>query len=281
MNQRKRHARAAAMLALLGTGLSACREAQRPAAARGPEYCRYGPVGPICDSFDPAAVPYPVALGLRPISAVDASDRALLVAHAATLTPRPATIRLLAPVGPVPEGRRAYDRTLPQPFQTAEGNARLALLALTRPGAPGRIDVQSVILFETRVAASERVATGLREISLRGAAMSGVPRDGFSLTDRQGSLGDLYRVRSRTPAPGVTAEQYAAGWRWTKIGADTDERRLDWFRSIVNGGSCARSNALPPLLLEPPPRAWLDEYEATCPVRPPASLLRAEGSRAG
>jgi hypothetical protein len=282
MIQRKRHARAAALLALLGTSLSACRDAQQHAAAHAPEYCRYRrEAGAICDMFDPAAIPYPVALGLRPLSAMDAPDRALLIAHVATMTPRPDTVRLLAPIGPVPEGRRAYDRALPQPFQTTEGNARLLLLALTQPGAPGRIDIHSVILFETRVVASERVARGLHEASLRGAAMSGVLRDGFSLTDRDGSLGDLYRVRSRPPGPGVTAEQYVAGWSWTKIGADTPERRLDWYRSIVNDGSCSRSNAAPPLLLAPRPQAWLDEYEATCPIRPPASLLRTEGLRAG
>lgn len=103
MNQRKRYARAAAMLALLGTGLSACREAQQHAAAPAPEYCRYTRIGPMCDSFDPAALAYTVALRLRPLSIVDAPDRALLIAHAGTLTPRPGTIRVLAPVGPVPD----------------------------------------------------------------------------------------------------------------------------------------------------------------------------------
>lgn len=134
-----------------------------------------------------------------------------------------------------------------------------------------------------RVVASERVAHGLREASLRGVVASGWLSGGFSLTDRPGSVGDLYRLGSRQPAlpAGAPVEQWATGLSWTKIGADTRERRLDWFRSIVNSGSCAGSGVAPPLLLAPRPQAWLDEYEATCPIRPPAAELRMRDGRPG
>lgn len=265
-------------LAALATFLTGCREA---AQVQPPEYCRYADHGPLCDLFDPAALPYAVALGLKPLDAIAAADRPIVRAFAAAQSPAPASIRVLAPVEAAPAGRRPFDRALPQRFPQA-GNPRVVIVALGRPG--GRVDLHSLMLVERRLATSQRLAAGLQAASLRGLAANGWFNEGFSVADRAGSLGDLYRLGTRVrPTDAMTGDRAVANLAWTRIAADSPERKLDWFRQIVNHGSCAGAFAPMPLLLAPVPEAWIDEYERTCPLHPPRAWLRPnpEASPAG
>jgi hypothetical protein len=256
-----------ASLALLATGLVACREIQQ-AAARPPEYCRYTEMGPMCDSYDMTAIPYPVALGLRPLTTLDSFDRQIVAAHVDAMAPRPRFARVLAPVGPVPEGRRPYSRTVPQPFHR-DGNPRLVLIAVAPRDSSGRLDVHSLILAEDRVAASQRVAVGLDQGRLRGTARKGDYRTGFSLADRSDSRGDLFLLRPRQPElAGWPVDRWAASLSWQRIGAETRERKLDWFRSITNPGSCAGAIVGDRMMLAPVPRSWFEEYADSCPTHP-------------
>lgn len=252
---KRRHLPAAlAAAALLLTG---CREAAQVSA---PEYCRYVEMGPLCSHFDPADVPYTVALGLRPLDSIHPGDRPLVRAFVARLPSAPASIRVLAPVGPAPAGRRGFDASLPQAFGR-HGNPRLLILALGRAG--GRVDLVSLILVENRIAAAQGLAAGLNGAALRGVAANGRFDQGFALADRPGSLGDLYRLQRRGPQG---SDELAASLRWTRIAAGSEERKRDFFRGIVNTGSCAGGSV--PLLLAPVPPAWIDEYVRTCPFHP-------------
>ncbi|HYI40978.1 MAG TPA: hypothetical protein VE053_11735 [Allosphingosinicella sp.] len=267
MNSTRRRAKlSAALLSLLAVGLVGCREAQQAVAAL-PEYCRYGPEGPLCDSFDPAAIPYPVALGLRPLNILEPFDRRIVAAHIDSMKPRPRLARILAPVGPVPEGRRPYNGSVPQPLHR-HGNPRLVLIAVASPEFPDKVDVHSVILVEDRVAASQRVAAGLARERLRGSTQNGQYRWGFSLADRSDSRGDLFLPRRPYPEPSGSTDQWAQGLSWHRIGADSPERKLDWFRSITNPGTCAVADVADRMMLSPVPQSWFEEYARTCPTHP-------------
>jgi hypothetical protein len=255
--------RIAGSLAGFAMVLAGCRQA---AEMRAPEYCRYTEIGPLCDGFDPGAVPYTVALGLRPLETIAAADRGIVRGFVATLPAAPGSIRVLAPVGSAPAGRAGFDPSMPQRFPRT-GNPRLLILALGRDA--GRVDLHSLILVEDRVATSQALATGLRAGTLRGLAANGRFDLGFSLADQPGSLGDVYRLRARGPQPtGMPVHEWVASLGWTRIRAETPERKLDYFRSIVNSGSCSDMAGPRPLLLAPVPLAWIDEYERDCPFHP-------------
>jgi hypothetical protein len=257
-----------ASLAMLATGLIGCREIQQ-ASAWPPEYCRYTEIGPLCDTNDPSAIPYPVALGLRPLNILEPLDRQTVASHIDATKPRPQVAHILAPVGPVPEGRRPYDDGVPQSFHRP-GNPRLVLIAVAPQGSPGKVDVHSVILAEDRVVASRRVAAGLDRDRLRGSTQSGRYLWGFSLTDRPGGRGDLFLPRWPQPEPsGSTTDQWAQSLNWQRIEADSPERKLDWFRSITNPGTCAGTIVADRMMLSPVPQDWFEEYARTCPKHPP------------
>ncbi len=268
MNLPRRRAKlSVTALGLLATGLIGCREVQQ-VSANLPEYCRYSEHGPLCDSYDAAAIPYPVALELRPLTVLDSLDRSIVAAHVDAITSRPRLARILAPTGPAPEGRRPYDGSVPQPFHR-QGNPRLVLIAVAPRESSGRVDVHSVILAEDRVVASQRVAAGLVREGLRGSTQNGQYRWGFSLADRPDSRGDLFLPRWPRPEPsGSTVDQWAQSLRWQRIAADSRERKLDWFRSILNPGTCAGEIVANRMMLAPVPRRWFEEYADTCPTHP-------------
>lgn len=180
--------------------------------------------------FDPAEVPYTIALGLRPLATLGAADRRLLASHVAALRPRPNSISVLTPVGPVPADRRPFGREMPQAFGPA-GYARIVILALRQAGDSARVDLHSLILLDGRVSSSQLLAEGLSAASLRGVAANGRFELGFSVSDRTGGLGDLFRLRPSRQQFGIApgSQEWAENFRWVRIRADTPERKLDIF----------------------------------------------------
>jgi hypothetical protein len=263
-------------LAFAAASLSACREAEEPQGSRDPPYCRYAEIGATCDSFDPGAVPFVAELGLRGLDLLDDFDRRIIERHAATVTPRPRVVRVLAPIGPFPEGRSPVPTTMPQSI-SGPGNPRLAILALGT--GPGRADIHSFLLFEDRILSTQLLAEGLRTATLRGQTRNGILALGFSLADRPGSLGDRFSLGHGGPnlGPNASDEARLADLHWQRIGADSEARKIHFFESIENPGSCAGGPASLPLLLAPAPQAWLDEYVRSCSVHPDMEWLQRLG----
>jgi hypothetical protein len=265
-------------LAFAAASLSACREAEEAQALRDPPYCRYSVSGPMCDSFDRSAIPFAAELGLRGLDLLGDVDRRIVERHAATMAPRRRVLRVLAPIGPFPEARSPVPTDMPQSL-SGHGNPRLAIVALGTE--PGQADIHSFLLFEGRIFSTQLLAEGLRTATLRGQAHNGTFALGFSLADRPGSLGDRFSLRQGRPnlGPDAPVEARLANLHWERIGADTEARKINFFESIVNSGSCAGSSAALPLLLAPVPQAWLDEYARSCALHPDMAMLQRIGGR--
>jgi hypothetical protein len=266
-------------VAFLAIGAFACREVQEAKAPSALPYCRYSQSGPLCDTFDPSTISYAAPLTLRSLDVLEPHDRQLIERQAASMSPRPASLRVLAPTGPAPAGRAPLPDHMPQ-AEPAFGNPRLAIMAFG--AASGRVDIHAVTLFEDRVVATQLLAQGLRAETLRGAAHNGSFRMGFSLSDRPGSVGDLFRLRaSQSASPGSSVLEGLVTRRWQRIAADAPERKTQFFESIVNDGSCADAGPGIPLLLAPAPQAWLDEYSANGPLHPDMEELRRRANPMG
>ncbi len=247
--------RALAPLLLVSLGLSSC-GGSGPA---GPAYCVYGKmVGAMCDvAPDPSTHPYRLELGLRSLAILPPADRLLVERHAAALAPRPGAIRVLAPVSAPPPDRAPL---MPgPPFSQHVADARLLVVAI----GDDRVELHALMLGRDVVLRDQLLARGLRAGRIRGAADRGAYLGGFSLTDREDGVGDLFVRAGAYSRYDYDHPERAGMALFRRIAAESEERRRRFFETIYEPGSCGPDPDTV-LLLAPPPDAWLDEYRRSC-----------------